>query len=294
MALSLIKDNYVIPSGTGDTWQLKFTTVTRPVKSYWEEINDMAEYMYANKTGKIHLLYSGGMDSEFVFNLFLEKGFEFTPVIIQLTPDYNNHDIKYALDFCESKCITPVIYKIDFDNFVKSGKIIDIAKSVQCSAYQIPTTMFVAGQLDGFVVMGDCPPYIRPDPITKIWSYVELEKVWSILKYFEKNNLDGCPWFLSWSPELLLSYLQDPIFQALADNKILGKLGSNSSKIHVYNRGNNFNIPNRTKYTGYEHIETCEIFKHENITIFNNTFDTQWGGTHSENYHSLIKKLQVI
>lgn len=290
--MDLMKDNYAVPSGTGPTWRLDFSPATRPVRPYWEEINEMAEYMYANKTGKIHLLYSGGMDSEFCFNLFLEKGFDFTPVVIRLNPNHNNHDLKYAMDFCESKGVKPLVYDVDFDHFVKSGKIVEVAESMQCAGHQIPTTMHVASQLDGFVVMGDCPPYISPDPVSKVWSFIEVEHVWSILKYFKNNNIEGCPWFLTWSPELLLSYLTDPVFVDLANNLIYGKLGSNTSKVHVYNRGNNFNIPNRTKYTGYEHIETHELFEHPNLKVFREQLVTKWGGMHTEEYFSLVEKLK--
>lgn len=289
--MELIKDNYAVPSGTGPTWRLDFSPATRPVRSFWEEINDMADYLYANKTGKIYLLYSGGMDSEFCFNLFLEKGFDFTPVIIRLQPNHNHHDLKYALDFCESKGVTPLIYDVDFDHFVKSGKIIEVAESMECSGHQIPVTMYVASQLDGFVVMGDCPPYISPDPETKVWSFIEIEHVWSILKYYKKHNVEGCPWFLTWSPELLLAYLTDPIYIALANNQVPGKLGSNTSKVQVYNRGNNFNIINRTKYTGYENVEVNELFKHENLKIFREQLVPKWGGLHKEDYFKLVDKL---
>lgn len=292
IVMKLTKDNYAVPSGTGPTWRLDFKPATRRIRSYWEEINDMADYMYANKTGKIYLLYSGGMDSEFCFNLFLEKGFDFTPVIIRLNPNHNNHDLKYAMDFCESKGVKPLIYDVDFDHFVKSGKIIEVAESMDCSGHQIPTTMHVARQLDGFVVMGDCPPYISPDPKTKVWSFMELEQVWSILKYFKKYNLEGCPFFLTWSPELLLSYLIDPTYMALGNNLIYGKLGSNTSKVHVYNRNNNFNMVNRTKYTGYEHVETNELFNHPNLKIFRDQFASKWGGIHKEDYFDLIEKLK--
>ena len=277
--MDLVKNNYVTPTGTGSTWRLNFSPATRPVRPYWEEINEMAEYMYANKTGKIYLLYSGGMDSEFCFNLFLQKGFNFTPVLIKLNSDY--------------KGIRPLIYDVDFDHFVKSGKIVEVAESMQCAGYQIPTTMHVASQLDGFIVMGDCPPYISPDPQTKIWSFLEVEYVWSILKYFKNNNVEGCPWFLTWSPELLLSYLTDPIFVDLANNRLPGKLGSNTSKVQVYNRGNNFKIVNRTKYTGYEHIETHEIFEHSNLKIFKEQLMLKWGGLYKEDYFSLVEKLKA-
>ena len=276
-------------TGHGDTWYVRIDPPQQKVKSYYLEAKETAEYVYANKTGHVYLLYSGGMDSEFVFSLFLELGFDFTPVIIQLS-DYNAHDLKYAFDFCDSKGVTPRIIKLDFDHFVTSGKIVDIASSITCSGYQIPATMHVAEQLDGFVVLGNDPPYMKLNQETQVWRLEELELIHSILTFFKTRSLEGCPFFLSYTPEMMLSFLLDPTMVALANHQIPGKTGTNTSKVHVYNNGSGYNLVNRTKYTGYEHIEKSEIFQHPNLKRFEE-YSKIWGGAYYEPYHELVKRL---
>jgi hypothetical protein len=76
----------------------------------------------------------------------------------------------------------------------------------------------------------------------------------------------------------------------LANHKIPGKLGNNSTKGIVYNRVSGFDMSPRQKYTGYENIENSEIFNHPNLKIFEK-FKKQWWGVYSEPYHDLILRM---
>ncbi len=161
--MELIKNNYLRGSGHGATWHVDIDPATRKVKSYFEETLETAEYVYANKTGKIFLLYSGGLDSQYVFNILHKLGIDFTPVIIRLqgayyNQDYNHHETKYAFEFCESKNVKPLVVNFNLDEFINSGEIIELAESACCGSYMIPATMKVAKQLEEFIMLGNDPP----------------------------------------------------------------------------------------------------------------------------------------
>ncbi len=288
--MDLIYNNYLKSHGHGDSFRVDIGPATRPIKSYYEETLLTVENIYNSCNEKLYLLYSGGMDSEYVFSILLQLGIKFTPVIIKLNPNYNNHDLKYAFEFCESKGITPQIIDIDFDKFVKSGLIVDIARSIKSSGYQIPATMYAASKLDGFILLGNDPPYMKLNQLTNTWQLEELELIHSILNYFKQYPVKGCPFLLSYTPEMMLSFLKDPTMVNLANHRYPGKLGTNTSKVYVYNNGSNFNLLNRPKYTGYENIETSSIFQHENLQIFKD-FSKVWGGAYYENYHDVISRL---
>ncbi len=288
--MDLIYNNYLKSHGHGDSFRVDIGPATRPIKSYYEETLLTVENIYNSCNEKLYLLYSGGMDSEYVFSILLQLGIKFTPVIIKLNPNYNNHDLKYAFDFCESKGVTPQIIDINFDKFVESGLIVDIARSIKSSGYQIPATMYAASKLDGFILLGNDPPYMKLNQLTNTWQLEELELIHSILNYFKQYPVKGCPFLLSYTPEMMLSFLKDPTMVNLANHRYPGKLGTNTSKVHVYNNGSNFNLLNRPKYTGYENIETSSIFQHENLQIFKD-FSKVWGGAYYENYHDVISRL---
>jgi hypothetical protein len=301
--MELTKNNYLFGSGHGDTWHVNIDPPSKKVKTYFEETLDAIEYVYANKTGKFQVLYSGGLDSQYVCEALLHLKMDFDPVVIELTDNsgnvLNQHDIVYAYEFCKSKNISPITYKLNFHEFVDSGKNVEIAESVTCCSYALPATMHVASQLDGFTLLGNDPPYMRYEKDTNIWVLEELEYIHSLLRYYTKYNVNGCPFLLSYTPEMMLSFLLDPRIVKLGTGQLPGRTGSNSSKSYVFNNGSNFNMPvydfvtqNRIKFTGYENICRSEFMNHPNLQIFKE-FKKKWNGEYLEPYADAVKRLSI-
>jgi len=289
--MQFLKNNYLRTVGNGPTFNVEIDLPSNKTANYHQVSKQVAEQVYENKQGKLYLMYSGGVDSEYALNVFLSLGIDITPVIIKLTPNYNIHDIQYALDFCQNKNLKPLIIDIDFDNFIKSGKCIEIALASKCAAFQLTPTFHGVSQLDGTVVMGSHgPPHMKKLDSGE-WVVDELEIFYSVLTHFKVNKIHGCPFFLAHTPEQYLSFLLHPIMQDLANNKIPGKLGNHSTKGLVFNQISGFELQRRPKYTGYETIESAEIFKHENIKWFDTVKD-KWWGVYEENYFDLIARLQ--
>ena len=283
---------YIHRTGTGRSFQVKIDSPKDKNKNYHELAKQLAQEIYDNKQGTLYIMYSGGADSEYVLNVFLELGLDVTPVIIQLNPGYNEFDVKYAFEFCESKGITPVVVDLDFNTFVTSGLINDIADKFKISTYQLPTTFHVVSQLDGTIVMGShSVPHITKKE--NGWYLNEYEPIWTALDYFTANSIYGCPFFLVQTSEMYYGLLNHPLMHDLANDRIPGKLGNNSSKIQIFNSISEYryNIKQRPKYTGFEHIEKCDIFQHENLQWFD-TVAMQWWGIHSEPYLPLIERLR--
>jgi len=291
--MELIYNNYMRASGSGYTFRVDIDAPVNKTPDYLQECLDVAEYIYEHKQGKLYLMYSGGVDSEFVLNVFLQLGIDVVPVIIKLTPGYNDHDVKYAFDFCSSKGLKPLVVDIDFDQFVKSATIVDIAKDYYISTYQLPSTFHCLSKLEGTVIMGSHSlPHVSKDIATGIWYVDEHQPIWTCLEYFKRNGLYGCPFFLSYTAEQHLAGLQHPTMMQLANNQIPGKLGSNSSKCDMFNDFAKFNMPARPKFTGYENIEKSPIFQHENLQIFKE-FEKQWWGVHREPFFDMLARMQA-
>lgn len=300
--MELTKNNYLYGIGHGETWYVNIDPPKRKVKTYFEETLDAVEYVYANKTGKFQVLYSGGLDSQYVCEVLLHLGMDFEPVIIELKNNngeiLNAHDIKYAYEFCESKNINPIKYDLNFEQFIYSGKNVEIAESVTCCSFALPATMHVASQLDGFTLLGNDPPYMRLEP-NNVWVLEELEYIHSLLRFYKKYNVNGCPFLLSYTPEMMLAFLLDPSIIKLGTGHLQGKTGSNSTKSYVFNNGSNFNMPvydfvnkTRIKFTGYENIYHSELNNHPNMKIFDE-FKKTWNGEYLEPYTDIVKRLSV-
>jgi hypothetical protein len=284
--IPLSKNNYIRTRGFGDNFKVEIDPVIS-ADNYYNESVLAAEEIYSLKEGQMYVMYSGGIDSEYALSVFLELGMAITPVIIRLG-NYNEHDIKYAMDFCHAKNITPKIINFDFDEFVKSEKILDVALESRSMLYHRPATAYVASQLDGTILLGDGEPYIRLNKNTNTWNLEIDEHDFAVCNYLVAKGIPCVPHFNRYRPGMMSSYMLDPRMQELAEHKHPGKLGSNSSKAYMYNRTSPFKLESRQKYTGYEIIEESEIFKHP---VFAQMEDQckKYNGLVAIDYHTFIK-----
>jgi len=283
--MQISKNNYIHPVGSGDTFTVSVGMLPKKFNNYFVESCRAAEEIYSQKQGRLYLLYSGGIDSEYALSVFLQLKMDVTPVIISLDPDYNQFDISYALDFCNKKNITPLVVNLDFDNFVRSGKLLEVSKICRSEVYHRAATAYVAGQLDGTILLGDGEPYIKKN---NLWDIEIYEHDYAVWNYFIAKGIYGTPHFNRYTPEMLLSFFADVRIAGLANDRVPGKLSSNSSKFIVYNRDSNFGLKERPKYHGYEKIETSEICQHEAFQELK-ILGQQWNGVYSANYFNFMK-----
>jgi hypothetical protein len=288
--MQLVDNNYLRSSGNGPTWTVEIDPPRRSVKSYYEETLIAAEMLWERKQGKLQLCYSGGLDSEYVLSILLKFGM--TVEVVIMRTQYNYHETQYAFKFCEAKNITPTVIDLDYDKFVESGQLLEIAESIKCAAFQIPCNMWLASQLDGTVITGNDPPHLKLNPKDNLWYLDEEEIIHSQLAYWNQHGLDGTPFLLSYTPEQMLAFLVDPAIEKLANHGFPGRLGTNSTKVEVFNRGTGFNLEQRIKQTGYEHVETSPIFQHPDIQTVVSRKD-RWLGTSDHQYHKVIKTLSA-
>ena len=286
--IELVKDNYIRHTGHGDQFLINVDTLPTKFENYFIESCKAAEEIYNLKQGKLHMLYSGGVDSEYALSVFLSLGMEITPVIINLSPNYNNFDIEYAINFCNIKNIKPLIINLDFDTFVKSGKFLEVSKICQSEIYHRAATAYVAEQLEGTVLLGDGEPYIKKNSTS--WDVEIYEHDYEVWNYFVAKGIYGTTHFNRYTIEMMMSFLTDSRIVDLANDSVPGKLGSNSSKFIIYNRHSNFNLEERPKYHGYEKIEKSKIFQHDAFKELE-IAGVEWNGVYSKKYFDFIAGL---
>lgn len=282
--MNLLHNNYIKTSGNGPTWHVDIASASRPIKTYFEETSIVAQMIWEQKSSPLYLCYSGGLDSEYVLGVFSTLGMPIRPVIMKT--QYNYPETKYAFKYCEERNINPIVIDLDYDKFIESGEFLEIATQTKCSAYQYIANMWLTSQIDGTVITGDSNPHMFLD--NNKWYIDEIEPTYTQFDYFKQNNIEGTPFFLSYTAEQYLSFLVDPTMKKLANNEIPGKTGSYSSKVHVYNNQNKFQLEQRTKLTGYELVEKSEIFNHPDMKTVNSWKD-KWWGSHNNEYQSFVE-----
>ncbi len=284
--MDFFQNDYQRGTGHGADWCVEIQPPTRPVKTYWEEIKLVCGAVYEQRTAPLQLCLSGGLDSEYVLATLLDLGIPVEVVI--MNTQYNAHETRYAYKFCENRNITPTQVDLDFDWFVESGTMIEIAQASCCSAWQLAANMWLASQLTGTVVTGDDPPHLIYNEKDHLWYLEEDEIGYSHITWWKQKNISGTPFMLKYNAESMLSFLTDPVIVQLATNQMPGKLGSNSSKVHVFNRGSNYNLEQRVKQHGYEMVEKAKIFNHADIQTIIGWKD-KWNGVSRHPYHDLVQ-----
>lgn len=284
------KNNYYRTKSTQEDFNVEIDPITRDTKSYCEELVLNAKEIYDKKEGELFCMYSGGIDSELVMEVFLSLGMNITPVIVKMDLGLNNHDFTWAEEYCKKRNLTPLIYNIDVKKFIESGEIVDLAKLTRTSAYQYLTSIKAALSLQGTVLTGQDEPYIGLDQTSNLWYFKEKEKWCAWARLYEENKLLGTSCFLTWSAETLLSFMLDPQIVKLGTNQLPGKLGTYSSRKYVY--GRMFPMPDRVKYTGWELVEKDGIFTHENMSIVKG-LESVYNGEYSIEYTKLVRLLSL-
>ena len=287
------KNNYIRTSGSGKDWQVTIDPLPTRVSNYFVESCRAAEEIYDLKQGKVHIMYSGGIDSEHTLNVFSHLGMDVTPVIIKLNPGHNDHDTAYAFKFCESKNIQPLVIDIDFDHFVKSGKLFEIQQVIKTSKIARTWFAYAAEQLSGTVIFGDGEPHIIKHPTTDDWYFDLYEYEFTVPNYFQLKGIHGVAnGFSCYTPSQMASFLIDPCMKQLASNQIPNEYESSSIKHIVYNRHSNFNLETRPKYYGYENLDSSTLAQEaaDEMTKINEA-GKMWEGKFYRDYRKITKDI---
>jgi hypothetical protein len=202
----------------------------------------------------IHIGLTGGLDSNICLDSFMSAGITPGIFIIKFPNGLNSFDADYAEAKCTRLGIKPIVIEFDPLEFISTRLMVTVEK------YQI-YSLYQAIHIDACKTLS--VPHISVDEI-ELRRDVAPEIEWCFVKKEDQDmcwrryaSIDGIPAlnnFYTWSPELMLSFLQLPTIKKLANNELIGKLAWNSSKYAVYTEGGFGNVPNRPKTWGVEKI----------------------------------------
>jgi hypothetical protein len=216
---------------------------------------------------EIWLLFSGGIDSEVMIRAFKAAHIEFKVAIMRFENGYNQHDIDWAINCCHTLKITPTFFDLNVKEFLTSAEAYKFAEQTRCAFPEMLPHMWLMEKISkeegGIPVMGSGEPllvkmvpgdyrsgyhqYFKSD-----WYIHEKESIAGWYRFLAKNNMPGVAGFFQYTPEIMLSYMIDPVTRDLINDRNIGKLTSVSSKFELFS--NHFPLDHREKYTGYEKI----------------------------------------
>lgn len=265
---------YSMRENSEQRWMVEYGRCQKNPSTFKEACLGAARQISKNAGRKITVLFSGGIDSEVTLQSFLLAKIPVRAAILRFKNDLNLFDIAYAIIACERMNIKYDIFELDILKFWEN-ELLHYANPTYCISPQLLSTMWLVDQIDEYPVIGsgECLlvkdyddnylPGISTYTHTE-WSLWEKEKIAAWYRHFIVKNRDGCPGFFQYTPEIILSYLNDSFVQKITRSEIIGKLSTESSKSAIYQQ--HFNLIEREKYTGFEKIQDKDAYYRRILT----------------------------
>lgn len=265
-----------------DSWTVRYGRSRRMPMGFRSECGETARTIRRDTNDPIVVLFSGGADSEVALRAFAESGIAVSVAILRFAEDLNIHDYAWAVMICETLRVPYRFYDLDLRKFWKT-EAIEYAKATQCVSPQLLSTMWLVDQVEGYPVLGSGEHYIAKRPPANPsqaseayprthWDLIEKEKIAAWYRHFLVRGRSGCPGFFQYTPELMLSWLVDPMGLDLWNDRIPGKLDSMSTKLRFYKQ--HFDIKDRPKYSGFEKLTSEDLLFR--TTLYDLFSDADW------------------
>lgn len=206
--------------------------------SYEEELRRTADSVHKEFGDDLVVFLSGGTDSEIVINNFLSIGIKPRCATIKFAKGYNEDDVNEAQRLAAEMALDLEIIDFDVEDFFKSGLATEFGQQLQCTQITYIMVYYNILKMGAPAVMGGEALLTRSVSANDIyWYYTFRENEdASAMRFTNKYNLPLVNEWFSYTPELLLYYLEDPEIQALVSTRFNYKLTSVSSKNKILKR----------------------------------------------------------
>lgn len=206
--------------------------------SYRTELLRTADAVYQEFGKDMVVFLSGGTDSEIVVRNFLDIGVTPRCVAINFTKGYNAPDIAEAKAIAIDLDLKLDVIDFDIEDFYYSGAAKEFGKDIQCTQITYLMVYYNILKLNAPAVMGGEAVFTRNvNPQGSVWSYTFRENEdASAMRFSNKYQIPLVNEWFSYTPELLLHYMDDWAIKALFADRYNYKLSSVSSKNAILRR----------------------------------------------------------
>lgn len=193
-----------------DKFNVRYGPCLREPYPFREECIATAKIIGESTDLKIYVLLSGGIDSEVVVRSFMANDIPITCVTGIYDNGINEHDIKRTFDFCKKYDLNHETFSINVEDFWRKN-LLEYADRTYCITPQASVVMWLADQVDGYVVLGN------GDGCYGHGKLAEKEKIVGWYRHYMATNKHGSPGFFQYTPELMLSFINE--VQPLLDTR---------------------------------------------------------------------------
>lgn len=224
-------EKFKVDVGSVDLKYLKTT-------SYFEELKRTADLIYKDFGKDLVIFLSGGTDSEIVVRSFVEIGINPKCCVIKFKDNYNYDDVQESISIANDLNCPIQVIEFDVKDFWNSGQSKEFGNNIQCSQITYLIVYYCIKKLSFPSIMGGevlLRRNVNQDPSHWYYCFRENEDA-SAMRFSLTYNIPLVNEFFSYTPELLLTYLEDQSIVSLVNTKYNYKMSSASSKNEILKR----------------------------------------------------------
>ena len=184
-------------------------TITRPIKTFSEELLLNAQAITERFPGTHDLMLSGGVDSEIVLRCHKILNIPINVFVAKYTEGVNELDFYQAMETCRIYDVKPTIIDLDLRKFYESGEAYDFYSIVPVHKAGDLIHLKIISMLDNMPILADginidsC----YYDSSGGSWRIKFEEKFWQTTSYGHSVDRPIIPKWHDYSPELTMSIL---------------------------------------------------------------------------------------
>jgi len=270
--------------------------IATPIPSYKDALFNNAKLMRDMYDEPFDVCLSGGIDSEVIVRTFKTLGINFNTFIFRLEDNLNIKDVTDAIDICTELKLDYKIIDFNLRSFFENDALAMFNQHPYAVVERLPRLKWI-DYLDNIPVFGDGEPYWRRqkenDFSTKSeWKFVFAEESQYANSFYARDigRKVISEWY-EYTPEIIMSYYNEPVIKQLLNDEIPGKISCYSSRAELH-RTIWSEIKYKQKLVGYEgSLAPSTDAMPEYMTKFHNTYIKRY--EYSKIWYS-IKELENL
>lgn len=246
-----------------------------------DAIDEAADQVINSVDKEIYLCFSGGIDSEVMVQTFLKKNYPFKIALFRFSNGENDHDIKYAKEFCQKNDIEDrvLVYQLNFHDWFNSTEckhVLDTSGSTNVTQLYLCWLIQSINNVNAFPVIANGDPYInrsvpadlkiRPytfttynEQVQDSWYLTASEDiVGTTFRFANNNDLDLYPYFFTQTPNVFRAFFKDPYITNMIstpDKYFYDYI----DRFKMYSQY--YSLQPRPRYHGTENLENNDKYK---------------------------------
>jgi hypothetical protein len=200
--------------------------------NFEDELKRTADSIYQEFGKDLVVFLSGGTDSEIVVKNFLSIGIKPKCVTIKFNGDFNAVDVNNAEQIADEMGLDLEVIDFDILDFFESGQALSFGHELQCTQITYIMVYYNIMKLAAPAVMGGellLTRNVTRDSSYWYYTFRENEDA-SAMRFTNRYNIPLVNEYFSYTPELMLYYLEHPAIVSLVTEPTNYKLSSVSSK----------------------------------------------------------------